>query len=43
MELNIILPTLTAVIGSYLTYYFSNKSKRNEAILKYKEEKYQIY
>ncbi|KKP71958.1 MAG: hypothetical protein UR68_C0023G0013 [Candidatus Roizmanbacteria bacterium GW2011_GWA2_35_19] len=35
-----LLPILTAIIGSYLTYYFTNKSKRNEAILKFKEEKY---
>lgn len=35
-----ILPALTAVIGSYLTFYFTNKSKRNEAIFKFKEEKY---
>lgn len=36
----LILPAFTAVVGSYLTYYFTNKSKRNEAILKFKEEKY---
>ncbi len=36
----LILPVLTAIVGSYLTYYFTNKSKRNEAILKFKEEKY---
>ena len=35
-----ILPILTAIVGSYLTYYFASKSKRDEAILKYKEEKY---
>lgn len=27
-------------MGSYLTYYFTSKSKKNEAILKFKEEKY---
>ena len=37
MEVNTIL---TAIISSYLTYYFAIKSKRDEAILKYKEEKY---
>jgi hypothetical protein len=36
----LLLPILTAVIGSYLTYYFTNKSKRSEAILRFKEEKY---
>ena len=36
----IIIPVLTAIISSYLTYYFAMKSKRTEAILKFKEEKY---
>lgn len=36
----LILPILTAIIGSYLTYYFTNKSKKSKAILKFKEEKY---
>ncbi len=36
----ILLPILTAVIGSYLTYYFTNKSKKSESILRFKEEKY---
>lgn len=36
----LLLPILTAIIGSYLTYYFTNKSKKSEAILKFKEEKY---
>lgn len=40
MEINTILPILTAVLGSYLTYYFASRSKREETILKYKEEKY---
>ena len=35
-----ILSILTAVIGSYLTYFFTSRSKREEAILKCKEEKY---
>jgi 23S rRNA A1618 N6-methylase RlmF len=34
------VPIITAIIGSYLTYYFTIKSKKNEAILKFKEEKY---
>ncbi|MFZ2970929.1 MAG: hypothetical protein WA063_07325 [Minisyncoccia bacterium] len=36
----ILLPLITAILGSYLTYYFAIKSKKNEAILKFKEEKY---
>ena len=39
-QLLILLPLLTGVIGSYLTYYFTAKSKRSEAIQKFKEEKY---
>lgn len=40
MEINTLLPIFTALIGSYLTYFFAIRSKREEAILKYKEEKY---
>jgi hypothetical protein len=36
----ILIPIITAIISSYLTYYFASKSKKYEAILKYKEEKY---
>ncbi|MFA5084195.1 MAG: hypothetical protein WC475_02330 [Candidatus Paceibacterota bacterium] len=36
----ILIPIITAVLGSYLTYYFTIKSKKSEAILKFKEEKY---
>ncbi len=36
----ILLPLLAGVVSSYLTYYFTSKSKRDEAIIKYKEEKY---
>ena len=36
----IILPVVVGVISSYLTYYFTIKTKKNEAILKFKEEKY---
>ncbi|MBS1951241.1 MAG: hypothetical protein JST37_09590 [Bacteroidetes bacterium] len=36
----IVLPIISGVGGSYLTYYLTQKSKRNEAILKFKEEKY---
>lgn len=34
------LPIITAIISSYLTYYFASKSKKQEAIAKFKEEKY---
>ena len=36
----IILPILSAVLSSYLTYYFAIKKNRKEAIFKFKEEKY---
>ena len=36
----ITLPIVTAILSSYMTYYFTIKSKRNEAITKFKEEKY---
>ena len=36
----IALPIITGLSGSYLTYYLTQRSKRNEAILKFKEEKY---
>jgi len=36
----ILIPVIVAIISSYLTYYFAIKSKKNEAILKFKEEKY---
>lgn len=36
----IVLPILTGILSSYLTYYFAIKSKKQEVILKFKEEKY---
>lgn len=36
----VILPIFTGILGSYLTYYFTIKSKKQEAIQKFKEEKY---
>jgi hypothetical protein len=36
----VLIPILAAILSSYLTFYFTSKTKRNEAILKYKEEKY---
>jgi len=40
LEVNAILSILTAIASSYLTYFFASRSKREESILKYKEEKY---
>ena len=36
----VLLPLLTGIIGSYLTYYFTARSKRIETIQRFKEEKY---
>ena len=36
----ILFPIIAGIIGSYLTYYLALKSKRSEAIFRYKEEKY---
>lgn len=36
----ILIPVVVAILSSYLTYYFAIKSKKSEAILKFKEEKY---
>lgn len=36
----ILLPVISGTIGSYLTYYLTVKSKKSEAIFRYKEEKY---
>ena len=36
----IVLPIITGLGGSYLTYFLTLKSKRDEAILRFKEEKY---
>jgi len=36
----VLLPIIAGLASSYFTYYFAIKSKRNEAILKFKEEKY---
>ena len=33
-------PLMAGLIGSYLTYYFTIKSKKKESVLKFKEEKY---
>jgi hypothetical protein len=36
----IILPLISVVIGAWVTYFFTEKSKKYEAMLKFKEEKY---
>jgi len=36
----ILLPILSAIISSYITYHFAIKTKQKEAMLKFKEEKY---
>lgn len=36
----ILIPVIVAIISSYLTYFFTIKSKKSEAILRFKEEKY---
>jgi len=36
----ILLPLISGIVGSYLTYYLTMKSKKSEAIFRYKEEKY---
>lgn len=36
----VVLPVVSALAGSYLTYIFGIKAKRNEAMIKFKEEKY---
>ena len=36
----VILPILTALLSSYLIYFFAIKGKQKEAMLKFQEEKY---
>ena len=36
----VLIPIITAIISSYLTYYFTVKSRKTEVMLKFKEEKY---
>src|SRR5947209_1653416 len=36
----IILPVMIGILSSYLTYFFTMRSNREQAILKFKEEKY---
>lgn len=36
----ILIPLITGIIGSYLTYYFTQKNKKVENSIKFKEERY---
>jgi hypothetical protein len=36
----LILPFVSGVISAWVTYFFTIKTKKNEAVLKFKEEKY---
>ena len=36
----VLIPIIAAIISSYLTYYFAIRSRKTEAVLKFKEEKY---
>ncbi len=36
----VLLPIIAGLVSSYFTYYLTIKSKKSEAILKFKEEKY---
>lgn len=36
----IILPIASAILGSWLTYFFAMRKYRQESIIKFKEEKY---
>ncbi|WP_163410301.1 hypothetical protein [Flavobacterium ajazii] len=40
IAISIIIPFLSAVFGGYITFYFTSKSKKEEAIIKFREEKY---
>ncbi len=36
----VLTPIITAVVSAFITYYLAMRSKKNEAMLKFKEEKY---
>ena len=36
----IVIPIVTAALGSFLTYFFAIQTKQREAMMKFKEEKY---
>ncbi len=33
-------PIFTAILAAYMTYYFNNRTKKEESIVRFKEEKY---
>jgi hypothetical protein len=37
---SLLVPIAVAILSSYLTYFFTVRSKKEESILKFKEEKY---
>lgn len=36
----VVLPIVTAILSSYLTFYFATKTQKRESMIKFKEEKY---
>lgn len=36
----VLTPIITATVSAYITYFFTIRSKKSEAMLKFKEEKY---
>lgn len=36
----LVLPFISGIVSAWLTYFFAIRTKKNEAILKFKEEKY---
>ncbi|MEO7976503.1 hypothetical protein [Flavobacterium sp.] len=40
VAISIIIPFVSAIFGGYITFYFASKSKKEEAIIKFREEKY---
>ncbi|MDQ6530195.1 hypothetical protein [Flavobacterium sp. LHD-85] len=38
--ISILIPFLSAIFGGYITFYFASKSKKEDAIIKFREEKY---
>lgn len=40
IDTSIIIPFLSAAFGGYISFYFASKSKKDEAIIKFREEKY---
>jgi hypothetical protein len=40
LDLSIVIPFLSAIFGGYISFYFASKSKKDEAIVRFREEKY---